>query len=154
MQADPILEKKIRDLLEAEGLTLVELRWKERRNGPRVTAFVDLPEGGVGLELLRKTDSLLATLLDEEISDRYLLEVSSPGLDRPLETDGDFRRNLGRTIRVRVEGGSSEGVLVGFDDASIEIDPPGSERKAITRRAIVDAVVVPGFRKTQTEASN
>lgn len=145
MQADPNLEKKIRDLLEAEGLELVELRWTERRAGPRVTAFVDLPEGGINFDLLRKTDALLTTLLDEEITDRYLLEVSSPGMDRPLETDGDFRRNLGRRVKIRFDEGSSEGVLVRFDETSIEIEPSGSERRSIDRGAILDAVVVPSF---------
>jgi len=141
------LETKIRDELEPRRIEFVELLWTERRGGPRITLFVDNPDGAVDFDFLKTADGLATALLDEEIPGRYRLEVSSPGLDRPLRDDLDFRRNLGRRIAVRVEGGEHQGVLAEFDDEMVVLDQGRSEARSIERAAILKAVAVPDLAK-------
>ena len=66
-----------------------------------VRVFVDKP-GGIGLDDLQSTSEEISAVLDAEdpISGSYTLEVSSPGLDRPLKTEADYRRFVGRLARL------------------------------------------------------
>jgi ribosome maturation factor RimP len=83
------------------GLELVDVEIKRQREGSLVCVYVDRP-GGVGLADLQATSREISTILDAEdpIEGRYTLEVSSPGLDRPLCGEADFRRAMGRLVRV------------------------------------------------------
>jgi ribosome maturation factor RimP len=91
---------------------------------------------GVSVEDCAKVSRDLGTVLDAENvmeDDSYVLEVSSPGLDRPFKTLKDFRRNVGRFVRVStrepVEGKNLHvGKLVGAEEASATVDVDGSER--------------------------
>ena len=83
------------------GLELVDLELKRERSGHRVRLFVDKP-GGVGLDDLQGVSEELSAVLDAEdpIDSSYTLEVSSPGLDRPLRTEDDYRKAVGRLVRL------------------------------------------------------
>lgn len=79
-------------------------------------------EGGVTLDDCQKMSELLSDRLDEEdpIDKAYYLEVSSPGLDRPLKTDKDLKRNLGKELDIRLyvalDGRKNiEGILESYD---------------------------------------
>ena len=63
--------------------------------------FIDKP-GGVGLDDCERLSTKLSALLDEQdpIRQSYYLEVSSPGLDRPLKHDSDFNRFQGKQVTV------------------------------------------------------
>ena len=69
--------------------------------GQQVRLFVDRP-GGIGLDDLQSVSEEVSAILDAEdpIADSYTLEVSSPGLDRPLKTEADYRRFVGRLARL------------------------------------------------------
>ncbi len=60
--------------------------------------------GGISLDDCQKMSKELSEKLDEKdpISDEYYLEISSPGLDRPLKTDKDLKRNLGKDIELKL----------------------------------------------------
>jgi ribosome maturation factor RimP len=100
---------EVRELVEAiaarvaagSELELVEVEVKRQSRGSLVCVYVDRP-GGVGLADLQATSREISTILDVEdpIEGHYTLEVSSPGLDRPLRSEGDFRRAAGRLVRV------------------------------------------------------
>jgi ribosome maturation factor RimP len=92
------------------GLELVDIELKASRKGSLVRLFVD-KIGGVGLDELQAVSEEVSALLDVEdpIEGGYTLEVSSPGLDRPLTTEADFRRSLTRLIRVDLREPLSEG---------------------------------------------
>lgn len=85
----------------ARGLELVDVELKRDRSGTQVRLFVD-QEGGIGLEELQSVSEEVSAILDAEdpIEAAYTLEVSSPGLDRPLRGEADYRRFVGRLARL------------------------------------------------------
>jgi len=87
------------DVTAAQGLELVEVRLAGGSQGGHVRVFVDRP-GGVQIDELQTVSREISALLDatDPIPGRYRLEVSSPGLDRPLRVEADFRRVTGRLI--------------------------------------------------------
>jgi ribosome maturation factor RimP len=87
--------------------------------------FVD-SDNGVMLDDCSRLSRVIELALDSDgaLPDDYMLEVSSPGLDRPLQTCKDFRRRVGESIRIFFDDASRkpmEGELVGADDTSIEL---------------------------------
>jgi ribosome maturation factor RimP len=115
----------VEPLVGAHGLSLYDIEWT---NGPqgkilRVTIERRLPddigdrvdesiqEGGVTLEDCVAVSRDVSTALDavELIPQQYNLEVSSPGLDRPLVTSGDFARQIGRLAKLRLKAPASDG---------------------------------------------
>jgi len=92
-------------------------------SGETVRLFIDHPDG-VSLDLCERVTHLLP-----EVREEYALEVSSPGLQRPLTKPDHFRRYLGRRARVRTRDArdghrSFTGELVGASDAEITIAAP------------------------------
>ena len=102
----------------------VEVLLAEVVGGSTVRLFIDHPEG-VTLALCERVTKALA-----EVRERYALEVSSPGTERPLSKPQHFHRYLGRRARVRtrdaVEGHKSfTGELVGASDDAVTIAADG-----------------------------
>jgi ribosome maturation factor RimP len=92
-----------------------------------VRVFVD-KEGGVTLEDCQRVSKEIGTVLDVEdpMPGPYTLEVSSPGLDRPLRTEGDYERYRGRLVRVNTYapvGGSRDfvGELLGLVEGLVQV---------------------------------
>jgi ribosome maturation factor RimP len=104
----------------AESEPAVEVLLAEVVSGATLRLYIDHPDG-VTLDLCERVSRCL-----NDYRDRYTLEVSSPGEDRPLTTPAHFRRFLGRRARVRlrdaVEGHRSvTGELVGASDRDVAI---------------------------------
>lgn len=97
----------------------VEVLLAEVVGGSTVRLFIDHPDG-VSLALCERVSAHLV-----EVRERYALEVSSPGTDRPLTKPAHFRRYLGRRVRVRRRGHegrrSFTGELVGATDQSVTV---------------------------------
>lgn len=98
----------------------VDVLLAEIVGGSTVRLYIDHPEG-VTLELCACVTHLLV-----EVRERYALEVSSPGTERPLSKPQHFRRYLGRRARVRTRGDveghkSFTGELVGASDDEVTI---------------------------------
>lgn len=91
----------IEPLLRTRGFELVELQVQQRKSQWLIRVFADT-EGGIGLEDCRTLSFDIGQLLEAEalIPTSYLLEVSSPGLDRPLRTARDFQRQCQRLVKV------------------------------------------------------
>jgi ribosome maturation factor RimP len=83
------------------GFELVDVELKRAAGGQLVRLYVDKP-GGIGLDDLQSVSEEVSAILDAEdpIEGRYTLEVSSPGLDRPLRSEEDYRRFAGRLARL------------------------------------------------------
>ena len=83
------------------GYELVEVELKRAQGGHLVRLYVDKP-GGIGLEELQSVSQEVSAILDAEdpITGSYTLEVSSPGLDRPLRGEADYRRFAGSLVRL------------------------------------------------------
>jgi ribosome maturation factor RimP len=118
---------RVRELVEpmlAEGgLELVDVRFA----AGTLQVFVDRP-GGIDLDTISTVSTSVSRLLDEHdpVPGRYSLEVSSPGLERPLRRPEHFRRFVGTTVAVRtgpeVEGERRlEGTLEAADDEGIVV---------------------------------
>ena len=90
-------------------------------------------EGGVDLEALTDANRVVSTLLDEldPIPDRYSLEVSSPGIERPLRTPAHFAKAAGATVSVKTRPQipgerRMQGTLIASDDDGFTLDVAGS----------------------------
>jgi ribosome maturation factor RimP len=96
-------ESLLRGRLEALGLELCHADWNPGRGRATLTLFIDRP-GGVTLEDCETASHAASEILDplEETLPRYVLEVSSPGLDRPLWTLADCARFRGHRVTVRL----------------------------------------------------
>jgi len=94
-------EKMIEALLKAEGLELIDLEFRKEGRGWVLRIFMDKP-GGVTLDDCSEISRELGDQIEvnELIPHSYTLEVSSPGLDRPLKKEKDFLRSIGKLIQL------------------------------------------------------
>jgi len=104
----------------AETEPAVEVLLAEIVGGKLVRLFIDHPDG-VTLDLCERV-----TMLLPQVRERYALEVSSPGPERPLSTPDHFRRFVGRRARVRTRGShegrtSFTGELLGATDDAVTV---------------------------------
>ena len=83
------------------GFELVDAEIQKAGKGQVVRLFVDKPEG-IGLDDLQSVSEEVSAMLDAEdpIESTYTLEVSSPGLDRPLKSEADYQRFVGRLAKL------------------------------------------------------
>jgi len=138
---DSVVERTrsvLEPVLARDGFELVEVEWV--RGGGRWTLrlFIDKP-GGVGVEDCGLVTRTVEPILDVEdfIEPAYDLEVSSPGLDRPLRKPEHFARAAGQRVHVKAFGpvpGTAEGAparknwtgtLRGLRDGAVEVDVDG-----------------------------
>jgi len=88
-------------LLEAEGMSLVDIQWNRRGRRWALTLFLE-KEGGVSLDDCAQISRQVGERIevDNLIGHAYTLEVSSPGLDRPLRTLADYERFHEHLVRI------------------------------------------------------
>jgi len=109
------------------GLELVDVEMKRERGGHFLRLFVD-KEGGIGVADLQSVSEEVSAILDAEdpISSSYTLEVSSPGLDRPLKKEADYQKSVGKLVKLSsyelVEGRRHwTGRLTAFEDGVLSV---------------------------------
>ena len=97
---EDLVSQEVEKIIAPTKLELVNVEYVRERNW-YLRVFID-KEGGVDLEDCQSVSEKLSKILDEKdpISDNYLLEVSSPGLDRVLRKEKDFIRYAGRTVDI------------------------------------------------------
>lgn len=117
--------------LEENGIELVDITYKHEQGGMVLRLLVDTPEG-ISVAECEALNGYLSELLDKEnaIEEHYLLEIASPGLDRPLRSDKDFKRVMDKVIYVSTYEPidlkrEHEGILVGMDKDNIVIELDG-----------------------------
>ncbi len=107
MRALSEIEKRILDLVEPEakalGLGIVRVRLTGGQT-PILQIMAERPDGTMSVDACAKLSRRLSPLLDERdpIASEYTLEVSSPGIDRPLTREGDFARWAGHEVKVEI----------------------------------------------------
>ena len=103
-RADDSLQELLRPVVESLGCELwgLELNSGGRRKMLRI--YIDREEGGIDVEDCAKVSRQVSAVMDVEdpINGEYVLEVSSPGLDRPLYEIGHYQRLLGEDISLRL----------------------------------------------------
>ena len=127
------LDEQLRPVVGAAGLELVEVTMV-RENGQRVLRVTVEREGGVDLDAIATVSGRIGRRLDLEgfAPGPYSLEVSSPGLERPLRTPRDFARRVGERVRVKtagpdVERRTLEGTILAADERQLKIATDGGE---------------------------
>jgi ribosome maturation factor RimP len=124
----------IRSVVEPDGIELVEVSFG-REAGARVLRVTIDREGGLDLDTIGATSERISRRLDLEGFEPgpYSLEVSSPGLERPLKAPRDFIRRVGQRVKVRIAppGASAktyEGRLEAADEHEVTIATEAGER--------------------------
>ncbi|MGO9176393.1 MAG: ribosome maturation factor RimP [Desulfobaccales bacterium] len=120
------VKELVEPLLEAQGVELVDLVYaRPRRSRATLRLFLDQP-GGISLEVLTRISRVIGELLDvhDSIPGSYHLEVSSPGLTRPLRRPEDYQRYCGRLVRLTThtlwEGRQvHRGILLGLEGETV-----------------------------------
>ncbi len=123
-KVEPIIEKE----LEPVGIDLVDVQYKNQAGRWVLQVFIDKP-GGVDIETCQRASEIIGRALDlqDPIPHSYVLEVSSPGLDRILKKDRDFERFAGRKVTVKLREPldnqkNLKGLLIGLRDGNIMLD--------------------------------
>jgi len=122
------LEKLLEPLLNERGFELVELEFSRQGKRLLLRFFIDRLEGGITVDELAEVNQEFGSLLDLEagINEPYVLEVSSPGLERRLRRLKDFQKYLNRILVVeateKINGRRHfHGQLVGADTQGITL---------------------------------
>ena len=120
-------EALLKPLVDAHGFELVDVVYVKEAGNWYLRAYIDKP-GGIAVDDCEVISRALSDKLDEEdfIDESYILEVSSPGLGRPLKKDKDFARSIGKEIEVRTFRAIDRqkeftGILKEFDKDSFTI---------------------------------
>ncbi len=116
----------------ADGLDLEEVEVRGHR-GSRKVRLVVHADDGLDIDQIARLSRRVGDALDEQdvVAGSYMLEVTSPGADRPLRTARDFARNIGREVRVlrraEAEGpGEAVGTLEAVEDEQIQLKVDGA----------------------------
>lgn len=109
------------------GLEVIDVTYEKRFDGMNLTVVID-KDGGITIDDCEKLHRAIDQPLDEldPIDTSYTLNVSSPGIDRPLKTDRDYKRNLNKKISVKLYKPLNgrkiyEGVLTDYDAETFSI---------------------------------
>ncbi|MCH1569984.1 MAG: ribosome maturation factor RimP [Longimicrobiales bacterium] len=159
MRAVPEIDQGLEGRVEELGYEVVELRWGGSGRRPMLKLRIDRPDTGPGegvtVDECAKVSRALESWLDEYegLSERYVLEVSSPGVDRPLSRPRDFERFKGEHVAVkgkevlldratRIEGELLGLAKSGTDEESVLLRLPSGEEVSIPRSDIRKAHLV------------
>ena len=120
------IEPRCRKLAEKMGYELVDVCLDREPTGKYLRIYIDRPEG-ISLDDCEAYHKAVRPLTEDY--DYDFMEVSSPGIDRPLKKDRDFERNLGSEIEIHLfkplNGAKVlNGILAGLEDGDILLDTP------------------------------
>ena len=135
-------EELLTPLVEKHQFELVDVEYVKEGGNWYLRAYIDKP-GGITVDDCEVVSRALSDLLDvhDYIEDSYILEVSSPGLGRPLRKDKDFARSIGeeveiRTFRAIAHQKEFTGILKDFDKEKIIIELENEETMEFQRADI------------------
>ena len=127
-------EALLAPIVEAQGFELVDVEYVKEAGNWYLRGYIDKP-GGITVNDCEAVSRLFSDKLDENdfIEDSYIMEISSPGLDRPLKKEKDFKRSLGKLVEIRTYRPVDKqkefcGVLKAYDNNSVTIDEEGTDR--------------------------
>lgn len=121
-------EELVMPIIDEKGFEFVDTEFVKEGNSHYLRVFVDKP-GGITIDDLESVSRPLSDKLDENdfIDEQYILEVSSPGLGRPMKKNRDFDRNMEKVVEIhlyKAQDGEKEwiGQLKGYDEETITIE--------------------------------
>lgn len=135
-------EELIMPIVEANHFELVDVEYVKEAGNWYLRIYID-KEGGININDCELVSRAFSDILDKEdpIEDAYILEVSSPGLGRPLKKDKDFQRNLGEEVEVRTYKPINKqkefvGLLDAWDKDSVTLQMEDGDTMTISRSDI------------------
>lgn len=146
------LTRVLLPLVTAHGLDLEQVQLRRVGRTTQIVAFVD-QDGGVDLDTIAAVSGSIAAELESRpdvAALDYSLEVTSPGVDRPLTLPRHWRRNIGRLVAVELVGSSLTGRITAVDDEGVELEVRGRARRVLLDD-VVRALVQVEFSRTDTE---
>jgi ribosome maturation factor RimP len=148
------LPPRVQELAErvaaAHGVELLEAQLRRRGRSQVLSVVLDA-DAPVEADVVERVSKELSHLLDEAdpLPGSYILEVTTPGLDRPLRTARDFRRQRGHEVRItRAQAGSDattsvQGIVVAVDDQAVTLEADGGQVRLPLSEVVRGTVVLP-----------
>lgn len=123
----------VSDILEEkdDSLFLVDVTVNPAPKGAKVIVHLD-GDQGISIDTCAEVSRALSSRLEEEdvMSAKYVLEVSSPGLDQPLKLHRQYVKNVGRNVKVLLQDNqTAKGTLLSVSDDAIELEPAAKGKK-------------------------
>lgn len=127
-------EQLIAPIVSQQGFELVDVEYVKEGSTFYLRAYIDKP-GGITVDDCEIVSRAFSDRLDEEdfIEDAYIMEVSSPGLGRPLKKEKDYERSMGKELEIRTYRAVNRekefyGILTAYDENSVTITCDGEEK--------------------------
>ena len=123
MDAPEEIRKIAEGKLKDSSQFIVEVIVSSKRKPQKVTVVVD-GDAGISIDDCADISREVAKVLDDSLvlTDSYVLEVTTPGLDQPLKLHRQYKKNIGRRMRIKVSDKVVEGKLVGVSDSGVTIE--------------------------------
>lgn len=135
-------EKLLEPIMEANHFELVDVEYVKEGGSWYLRAYIDKP-GGITVDDCEIVNRALGDLLDRDdfIEESYILEVSSPGLGRPLKKERDFERSRGEEVEIRTyrmveKQKEFRGILKAWDKETVTIEEEEGQERIFERENI------------------
>ena len=129
-------------IVQEQGFELVDVEYVKEGGTWYLRAYID-KEGGITIDDCELVSRAFSDVLDREdfIEDSYIMEVSSPGLGRPLKKEKDYERSMGKELEIRTYraiDGQKEfyGILTAYDSNSVTVKEENGEEKTFRKNEI------------------
>lgn len=121
-------ESILQPIVEAQHFELVDVEYVKEGNNWYLRAYID-KEGGITIDDCELVSRAFSEILDQDdyIQSAYILEVSSPGLLRPLKKERDFKRHMDEAVEIHLYKAKNkskefQGILRGYTDQTVTIE--------------------------------
>ena len=135
-------EALITPILDSMGSELVDVEFVKEAGEWYLRSYID-KEGGITINDCEAVSRLFSEKLDEEdfIEESYIMEVSSPGLGRPLKKEKDYKRSMGKELEIRTYKAIDRekefyGILQAYDDSSVTIETEEGTTRTFDKKDI------------------
>ena len=139
---EQMTEELITPIINAHNFELVDVEWVKEGSNWYLRVYID-KEGGITVDDCEVINREFGDVLDEKdyISENYIFEVSSPGLDRPLKKEKDYVRSIGKDVEVRLYKPINKqkefiGVLDSYDKTTVTLEMEDGEKMTFEKSAI------------------
>ncbi len=144
------VQKLAERVAAGHGVEVIDLTLRRQGRSHVLSVVLD-SEDRVDADVVERVTKELSRALDEDdpLPGSYTLEVTTPGLDRPLRTGRDFRRQCGHEVQILREASGEEpraqvrGVVVTADDQSVTLEVGGSQIRVPLSEVVRGKVVLP-----------
>lgn len=135
-------EQLLLPIIEAHGFELVDVEYVKEAGNWYLRSYIDKP-GGITVDDCEIVSRAFSDKLDEEdfIEDSYIMEVSSPGLGRPLKKEKDYARSMGKLLEIRTyrlinKEKEFYGILTAYDSNSVTIEDENQNPHTFDKKEI------------------